>query len=391
MSAKLFPYPEKRAIEDAAFARGVTPTRFHRLLLPVWKVTIRATVTVAEDYDLIDRYLSRGIAEGGLATTAELADFFRLEPVLVDRALRALEAIGHVRRTDGRWWLTEVGLWSVREGKRYAVVHEDRRELYFDAFGSRPLTKPYYDARRITLLPAGDGPAYFDRLHSFKGFDVAALTALSRDPERTAFNLPERIDDPQQLGPPDLVYLPLLAVRGVERIGTIRYLAYNQAGGEADPWLGGLLMATPEVVRTLENEQRGAKPADDEAQVRHWASGQGLSGHRVVRLPSGLVRVVLPAGRFGEDGLPLHDLGSFVVRRTSLFQPWCDDERVRRRALLSRVDQLLSTRSRVEAQRARIGQVARQLDLGGIDVPELRRMALRAGRQDLATRLEALE
>ncbi|MFT7841264.1 hypothetical protein Q5530_34450 [Saccharothrix sp. BKS2] len=156
--AKLFPYPELRALEDAAFEHEVVPTRIHSLLLPVWKVTVQATVVVAEDYDLIDRHLSRGIAEAGLTTTAELAAFFSLDPLLVERALRALEAIGHLGTTDGRWWLTEVGLRSVREGRRYEVANEDRRVLYFDGFASRPLTKVCYDPRKVTLLPPDELP-----------------------------------------------------------------------------------------------------------------------------------------------------------------------------------------------------------------------------------------
>ncbi|XVV00632.1 hypothetical protein ACQPW3_24745 [Actinosynnema sp. CA-248983] len=388
--SKLFPYPEQRALEDAAFEREVVPTRIHSLLLPVWKVTVQATVVVAEDYDLIDRYLSRGIAEAGLSTTAELAGFFALEPALVDRALRALEAVGHLRITEGRWWLTDIGLRSVREGKRYEVVNEDRRELYFDGFGSRPLPKFCYDPSKVTLLPPDDLPTGggFHSLFTRWSFDPAALPALSAHPDRARLNLPERVDDPRPLGPPELGYLPLIVVRGVARSGRHRYLAYSQASGEADPDLGALVESTPDIARSLEHEQRAADPKHEEQRAREWIDRNGLADHRVVRLPNGLLRVVLPAAGFGPDGpLPLSQLGSFVVRGNGFFQPWCEDARVRQRALLSRTRSLLAARSRTDVW-PRIERVARQLDITGFDRATLRDLAVRWGEEALVAQLD---
>src|SRR4051812_19990309 len=101
MTTRLIRYPEERALEDAVYRVGVRPTRIFALLLPVLCVEIEATVTDGEPYELIDRYLGRAIAEGGLHTTVELADFLALDEVLVDRALRFLTAIGHVTITEG--------------------------------------------------------------------------------------------------------------------------------------------------------------------------------------------------------------------------------------------------------------------------------------------------
>ncbi|WP_309112859.1 hypothetical protein [Saccharothrix sp.] len=391
---KLFPYPEQRALEDAAFEREVVPTRIHSLLLPVWKVTVQATVVVAEDYDLIDRYLSRGIAEAGLSTTAELAGFFSLEPALVDRALRALEAVGHLGITEGRWWLTDIGLRSVREGKRYEVVNEDRRELYFDGFGSRPLPKFCYDPTKVTLLPPDDLPTGFHGLFTRWSFDPAALPALSAHPDRARLNLPERIDNPRPLGPPELGYLPLIVVRGASRSGRHRYLAYSQASGEADPDLGALVESTPDIARSLEHEQRAANPEHEEQRARDWIARNGLTNHRVARLPNGLLRVVLPARSFGPDGpLPLYQLGSFVVRGNGFFQPWSDDARLRQRALLSRTRSLLAARSRADAGQvwARVERVARQLEIPGLDRAKLRDLAVRSGAEALVVQLEELD
>ena len=58
---RLMPFPPERVLEDAAVERGLRPTRLHPLLLPVWRVEIRATVTEGEDFHLIDRFLERGL------------------------------------------------------------------------------------------------------------------------------------------------------------------------------------------------------------------------------------------------------------------------------------------------------------------------------------------
>ncbi|MCS7480368.1 hypothetical protein ACFFQW_16585 [Umezawaea endophytica] len=393
---KLFTYPEQRTLEDAAFEREVVPTRIHSLLLPVWKVTVRATVVVAEDYDLIDRYLSRGIAEAGLSTTAALAEFFALDPPLVDRALRALEAVGHVGQADGHWRLTEVGLWSVRDGRRYEVANEDRRELYFDGFASRPLTKVCYDPSKVTMLSPDDltsTAGRFTPLFSRWSFDPEALRTLSAHPDRARFNLPERIDNANPIGPPELTYLPLIVVSGVSRSGRPQHLAYSQASGEADLDLSALVESTPDITRSLENEQHAANPDQEEKRAREWVDRYDLTGHHLLRLRSGLLRIVLPGKHFRTDGpLRMHQLGSFVVRGNSFFQPWCDDQHLRRQALLSRVKSLLGTRSRTSTARLwpRIERVARQLDVGTIDQTELRALAVRAGDTTLVTQLDEL-
>jgi len=68
-------------------------------------------------------------------------------------AARFLESIGYLSRDGGgRLALSEMGLQSVREGKRYTRALEDRRHLYFDGFTCRPLTRPFYDDRAVTFL-----------------------------------------------------------------------------------------------------------------------------------------------------------------------------------------------------------------------------------------------
>src|SRR5689334_7577424 len=98
----------------------MTPTRLFPLLLPIWRVEVKAKVTEAEPFDLIDRYLERGIAEANLTDAAALAGFFRLDEQLVDRALRFLAGIDHVKiGPGGELSLMELGRRSVRNRTRY--------------------------------------------------------------------------------------------------------------------------------------------------------------------------------------------------------------------------------------------------------------------------------
>lgn len=184
---KVIPYPQERALEDAMFGRGLVPTRIFPLLLPVWEVEVKATVTDGRPYQLIDRYLERGIAEGGLGTRAELAGFFALDVSLVDRAVRVLGAIGHLTEHDGRLALTELGRRSQRDQVCYLIEREDRRKLYFDGFLSRPLTRPYYQASVVTLMSQPEARAAtvanayprFGMLWTATGFRREALTELA--------------------------------------------------------------------------------------------------------------------------------------------------------------------------------------------------------------------
>ncbi|MPZ83877.1 MAG: hypothetical protein GEV28_27185 [Actinophytocola sp.] len=380
-----FSFPEQRVLEDAAFARGVVPTRIFALLLPVWSVTIQADITEAEDYELIDRFLARGIAEGGLRTTAELAAFYALEPELVDRALRALVAIQHLVPSGDGWELTPIGLASVRDRKKYIVTREDRRMLYFAAFGSQPLARQYYDTRKITLIPAartdeirsGGGPL-FHVLFPTRGLDGRALEALAANPDRDRFNLPERIERPRRLGSDELVHLPLYVVRGRTSRGGRCHLAYNQAAAEADPDMSDLIDRTPEIVTVLDAEVASVRHDDDAKRARDWPDKRGLGEHRPERAPSGgSLRVRLPASRFGKDGLPVDRVGTFVVQGNGFFQLWCTDAAMRRRALLARVNNIMARWSTMDrdAIAGRVDRIARQLELGSIDLAELRDIA----------------
>jgi len=76
----LIRYPEERAVEDAAYRMGLIPTRLCRVMLPVWRAEVRATIYDSEPYDLIDRYLEAAIAKGGLGKPGRARGVLRPGP-----------------------------------------------------------------------------------------------------------------------------------------------------------------------------------------------------------------------------------------------------------------------------------------------------------------------
>ncbi|WP_420311849.1 hypothetical protein ACOB87_29670 [Streptomyces sp. YS-B37] len=401
---RLMPFPPERVLEDAAVERGLAPTRLHALLLPVWQVEIRATVTEGEDFHLIDRHLERGLAYGGLTTVAELAVFFALEESLVAQAVRFLTRTGHIAEHGGRLALTALGLRSVQDDRRYVVTREDRRKLYFEALSCTPLPRTHYDERKVTplageavqkLLNSKQFPR-FTMVSVMTGFDHGALTRLAAQTDREQrdrLNLPVALDQVQSMGGEDLVHLPVHVVRGLREDGRSGLLVYSQVGSEPDRDLTAVIERADGILAAIEAEEREAE--HHEASLRAaetWLAQQGLEAHRPERRGDGTYSVSLPPSAYGADGVPLTRVGSYTVRGSSFFHLWCPDENLRKRALLARLDLRLgggrrATRADVEAY---VDRLARQLDLAVPDLRRLRRGAENTGYQGLAAQLARL-
>jgi hypothetical protein len=124
-----------------------------------------------------------------------------------------------------------------------------------------------------------------------------------------------------------------------------------------------------------------------------WLAKRGLDGYRPARTSDDMWRVTFHGSVFDGAGmLPISKLGSFVVLGSDFFHVWCADTQVRRRGLLERADAYFSARRRIDSVIAgeQIAQIARQLEVGTIDLPALRAMAARAGKRDLAAQLARL-
>jgi hypothetical protein len=395
---------------------GLIPTRLCRLLLPVWRADVQATIYDSEPYDLIDRYLEAAIAQGGLGSVAELAQFYGLDLAVISSAARFLESIGHLSRDGaGRLTLSDIGLQSVREGKRYLRELRDRRHLYFDGFTGQPLTRPFYDERTVTFLDAaglarlvaeaGSGsrhsPAARDAFTLVNripptGFGPEALSALVQMPaaERDRFNLPEQVISPSLVGTPEQVYLPAYVVRAVDAGGVVGYLAYTQASEEADPEWSQACAVAEEVAVVVENEYQSGRDEGEENAARRWVEKR-YTGRFDVSWRNGLLVATVPARAFdgdGGDGLEPRRIGSFTRMDGWYFQVWCDDERLRYRALLDLTESYLIGRTRVApgAAAKRLERFGRQVGFGPLTAAEIAKLARKEGRKDLAARLDKL-
>ncbi|MEV5300939.1 hypothetical protein [Amycolatopsis methanolica] len=389
-SGKPLLYPEERALDDAAWEQGLTPSRIFAILLPVWQVEVRATVTEGRPYELIDRFLERGILEGGLTSVAELSRFFALDEPLVDRAVRVLSAIGHVAVRDGRLALTELALRSQRDQICYVTTREDRRKMYFDAFSSRPFSRGYYDAGTVTFLTADKAAAAtaahpyprFLKLTSTHGFRRDALRDLEGRSDRDHYNLPFRVEQPESLGE-ECVYLPVYLVRAADARRAPRYLVYSQITDTADPELSDLCGSLPEITGLVESETLAVQPGRHDQRISDWLADKGVHGVRAVQTERGFWQVTLPATAFRPSGrVPLSRIGSFVPLGTGVLGVWCEDERIREDAFLRRID------AYVTASRTDVGdwvvRLARRLGLALGTVAEVSALARRAGMGSLA-------
>ncbi|MEU1627097.1 hypothetical protein ABZ746_17605 [Streptomyces sp. NPDC020096] len=394
---RLMPFPEERVLEDAAFGQGIVPTRLHALLLPVWQVEIRADITEGEDFFLIDRFLECGLRHGALHTIDELSAFFALDRALVAQAVRVLTAIGHLHESAGRLSLTPLGQRSVDDDIRYVITRQDRRKLYFEALSCTPLTRVHYDEEVVTLLSGdeldralrSDRYPRFTPIHVTSGFDRAALDRLTSRTDRARFNLPIALDALESLNE-ELAFLPVYLVRG-----QVGLLVYGQAGAGAahDPELTELCTRTPELTSALGNETT-AEEADELVlrAARNWLREQDLDSVAPEQDDDGTWSVSLPATAFGEKGLPVSRIGTYRMAGSCFFRLWCPDDRLRKYALLDRLDQRLGSRqvTRQEAEEL-IARLARQLRLKVPDLSRLRGGAKKTGLSGLEAQLARLE
>ncbi|MDX3593733.1 hypothetical protein PV749_21675 [Streptomyces sp. ID03-2B] len=386
---RLMKFPEERVLEDAAFGQGIVPSRLHALLLPVWKVEIRADITEGEAFSLIDRFLERGLRHGALDTVDELAAFFALDRALVAQAVRFLTAIGHTQEGPGGMLrLTPLGHRSVDDDIRYVVTRQDRRHLYFEALSCGPLSRAHYDDEVVTLLSAEEmvraqRSRHYPRFTPFavaSGFDRSALDRLKSRTDRARFNLPVALDAVECLGE-TLVFLPVYLVRGREGL-----LVYGQAeaGTAHDPELSALCAGTPELISMLDNEELDTE-ADERLlrSARKWLDEQGFDAVAPEQDEDGTWSVSLPSAAFGEKGIQYPLVGGYRMAGSRFFRIWCPEETPRKLSLLHRLDQRMGSRRQVTRPEAEeiITRLARQLRL---DVPDVSRLRSGAGKIKLS-------
>ncbi|MEN3615798.1 hypothetical protein AAH979_40690 [Plantactinospora sp. ZYX-F-223] len=339
---------------------------------------ISATVREAQPYEVFDQYLSRAIAEAELRDAPSLAGFLGVETALVERGLRFLTTIGHLRRDVGTLTLTELGHRSVQEGFRY-VEKEDRQRLYLDGFTSTPLPRTHYsgsvwlDEPQLSLP---DGTT-FHQVTSLAPFRASAVEELLCRSDREEFNLPSGLTAAKPLEVRQ-AWLPAYVVECVSSL-----LVFVKAVDGVDTYLSRV--AGPFLRDVVAAETR----VDTERVWREWLDGAGFPDVRPQRLANGVLRASLPAGVFGET-FAWHRLGSFEVRRWIFLQLWCEDRNARQRAVLERARSIVRAGGARSADElaGRLTELAGQLEVPAPSADHVRRYTEREGDDPWAANLE---
>ena len=364
-------YPVHRAIENAAAQPSMQPLRVFGVLWPLWRIEITANVTDGRDYELLDSFVTRAVGESAIDSAVAIADFLGLPPATVNGCVRYLATIGHLLIDGDRLTLTESGRRSLREDRRYET-REARQHLLFDQFTASPLPRTHY-ANAVRLLDRPSAPVdevggtRFTQLFAATGFRPEIVEALARPPDRTAFNVPAELDN-VQMREKRHVFLPAYLVRTTQGL-----LAYTAVADGRDTYLESLCARAPDVTLSL--------PPTDIEEVRHHWTGWLRDKHggrgRLRQRPNGVWRASLPRDAFAKGSR--QRLGSYVVNNELFLQLWCDDEPLRRDAMLDRA--LRIARSSAFSERM-LSDLAEQYELPATTVDVLRDHASRTGQDD---------
>lgn len=380
-------YDAARALEDAAVLPGIRPVRLHRIGLPLFAVEIDALIDDRQPYDLLDRFVGRVIADAGLRTAPEIAGFLGLDEAMVDRVLRFLGGVGHVAsRPDGTVALTGLGVRSVRDETRY-VPKRDRQKLYFDGVLGEPLPAAYY-GRKVVVWDAAQAAEqkWYHRMSHACAFQGDALRRLASRPDRRDFNVPDELRELtfHSLGN---AYLPCYVIRTQTPRGP-SLLTYSAVAETRDEHLERICLDWPALTATLDAGDSG----DARAEFGSWLAERDIDPAHLQWTGGQTLRLTLPASRFAvrpgarRGTFALVRVGSYVTPRSHVLQLWCDDVRLRRRAVLERALVRVTASRNIDGAEAEafLGRLCTQLETPAITLDDLRRHAHGTGQGPLA-------
>lgn len=365
-SAAPLRYTRTRALEHAAELPGIRPLRIHPLAFPLHVAELSATVEERGPFDLLDRYVGLAIADARLTTVSQIAEFLGITEHMVDRVLRFLDGIGHLHTTGGTLALTERGLRSVRDDRRY-VEKEERLHLYFDGVHCEPLrTGHYADSVHVLDRDAAHAQREFRLLPYGDGFRHAAVNELTQRSDRADYGLPDELRDLQVLAV-DQAFLPCYAIRARSDDGYTT-LVYSGVADYRDHHLERIFNAWPVPDRIL----RSTDSDDPRDHFGDWLRDRRIDPRSITWLDNQSPRLSLPPSRYtdreatlrrrGEFALSM--CGSYVAPRSHVLQMWCDDTETRRKAGLGRALAYASATRRSTAEVTMfLDRVSHQLEL----------------------------
>jgi len=383
-------YPARRAVEHATSIPGARPLRLFPVLWPLWQAETTASVYDEQAYEVIDRFLIRAVMGAGLHRVDELAAFLGIPRALVQRCLKFLAAIGHVREEAGCVTLTELGRYSAQEDIRYEPK-ESRQEILIEQFTGQPLPRAYYQGSVPVFFSTEiPGDRLADRSRFLPLFAPAVfrrelVETLAQRPDRAELNLPRKLRDLRFIGERD-AYLPAYII---ETAGT-GLLVYTAIAAERDAFFENACRQVPDIVQLI----RAEKTAGPREIWTEWLADSQAGPGTLHQLPNGIWRATLRPTAFGHDAkLSLSKVGSYELRKRHFLQLWCDDTGLRRRALIERALAMTSASDITGTAdlRQRVAALAAQLEIAEPTLADLREYGHQHRMNAAVARLDALQ
>lgn len=400
-SPKYLLYSHYKAL-DQVHEMGYIPLRLFRVLYPLWRVRVDGRQRVATDFDEMEWHLERGVLEAGFSSVNELAAFFGLELVFVQRLVNFSRNIGHMRGDDAHLALTELGSASVKDRVRYEN-QQTSTELYFDALGSLPLSQEHYKIPILeTLPPAGTSP--FQAFYHFEHtWNEESLIKILTSPDKKRFNLPD--DDAisaAKLVGREPAYMPAYFVeaRENEPASPLRLLVFSQVRGLHDSVLEEAVNRDPLVYRALK-----AKTDSRADAVRRYFEQDGLKKEAWYLNENGpqgaqvMVdgQVFLPGSDADQDEnrrLTLRSVGRYTLIYDWCIWVMCDDASIRKQAAAEQLLEWLQNANATPAQEEiarKFADLCQRLKIELLPVKDVLALARKRVLARAAERLEELE
>lgn len=365
------------------------PLRLFPVLWPLWQAETSASVEDEQAYEMIDRFLIRAVMDAGLNRAGELAAFFGIPEPLVRRCLSFLVSIGHLAEDAGTVVLTELGRRSAREGIRYEP-RESRQDVLIEKFTGQPLERAYYRGS-VPVFPSTDIPedrltdrSHFRPLFAPRMFRREMVEGLAERPDRAELNLPRQLRGLRLIGQRD-VYLPAYVI---ETAGA-GLLVYTALAAERDAFFEDVCRQVPDIAQLIYAE----KAASPREIWTEWLADSKAGPGTLRELPSGIWRATLRAAAFGHDArFSLTRVGSYELRRRHFLQLWCDDQGLRRRAVMERALAMTSASDIASTAdlRQRVALLAGQLEVAEPSLEALREYGVQHRMHAAVARLDAL-
>jgi len=399
-SSKYLLYSHYRAL-DQVQELGLIPLRLFRVLYPLWRVRVDGQQRIATEFDELEWYMERGLQEAGFSSVAELAAFFGLEQVFVERLVNFARATGHIRGDDTHLALTELGAASVKDRVRY----EDQKasaELYFDALGSVPLSPEHYKIPILeTLPPAGQTP-YQAFYHFEQPWREDALDLVLNSPDRKQYNLPDEISAAQPLKR-EPAYMPayFIEVRENKPDSPPRLLVFSQVRGLHDTVLEEAVNRDPLVYRALK-----AKTDSLAESVRRYFEKSGLKQDTWYLNENGpwgaqvMVdgQIFQPSSEKQEEDeggrLSIRSVGRYTLIYDWCIWVMCDDVNIRSRAAAEQLLEWLqgaNAKPSTQELKQKFASLRQRLSLQELPLKSVLALARLKGFARAAERLEELD